>query len=149
MDFDSRIVSIIAVVLIMSLGYFVYLIYNDVLAIKTEFEELKTNLLLGDYEEDEEDEEELMDEDEHEEYDDQDEGQEFEKELDDLFTAAPVPVPVVIALPSNQPPIVIDPSKAIEIPGPVEEPFEPEEKELGATSKKGKKQRKAKSASDI
>lgn len=84
MEFDSRMISIVGVILVISLSYFVYLIYQDVLGLKTKVEEIKNELLPDEHDYEEEfSEGELSDEEELSEGELSDE--EIEQEVDRVF----------------------------------------------------------------
>lgn len=80
MEFDSRMISIVGVILVLSLSYFVYLIYQDVLSLKSQVDEIRSNLIITDEDDDEEldsedeyDSEAENEDEEDEQYDEEDE----------------------------------------------------------------------------
>lgn len=126
MEFDSKMISIIGVVLVISMGYFIYLIYIDVLNLKSQVDEIKNSLLTNfdedeDYEEEEDEEEDEYDEDENQ-YDDVLEviSEEDESEAEVKF---PVELPV---------------------PSPLSQEITPDDHELTNTSLKPRKKRVSK-----
>lgn len=75
---DNKLLLIAGIIIILGIGYFTYLVYQDTIAIKKEIDDIKNTILSGDYneegdeyedEEGEYDEDDLEDEDDYEEED--------------------------------------------------------------------------------
>ena len=86
---DARFYGIVGILLILVIGYFVYLMYSDLVMLKKQVVDLTVEDFTGDYREDDEEDYDGDNEEEWDENDDEYDNPELEKTLQDIMDGTP------------------------------------------------------------